>query len=499
MSTLLLGSCHGARSDEVWMCPVRRSSIRSGFGDGVFGRGTAGDVGLGFEHPEPVGVSAISTPLDGTGRDARRASASVGEAGRAWRRDYVATSPGSSDWLLVTSDGSASGGQPRCAARRALELAQRGAMRTTAEELARQHMVGDRCGRDPEHLWSSVLTLVYAGSLADAESYCVNLARQPEWQRSEAGWQMLRLLRSRISYLAGEPPSNRESIGSMLSGGLADSLFGIAMAWQVEELLQYGAVREANLLLLRHDCSGAASEDVPVDPFVYSARAAVLLASGQAQRAVADFVVCGRELAGRGVRNPAVLAWRSRAAVAALAIQRRDLALALVQEELTAARMWGTSRVVGEALHALGLILGSGKGDDGLAEAIDLLEVAGARHEIVRAAYELGRRSCDGGDFGPARERLRVAARHAEATGNDHWVERVAFVLRRTGMPSKESLLTKQEAKIATLARAGYSNQEIAGNVCLAIRTVEYHLSAVYRKLGISGRRDLYTITAEFE
>ncbi|MFI6099671.1 LuxR C-terminal-related transcriptional regulator [Lentzea sp. NPDC051213] len=372
-------------------------------------------------------------------------------------------------------------------------------MRTAAAQAAHQDMIGDRCGVDTGHLWTSVLTLVYAGNLVDAQSYCLTLTRRQEWQRSDAGRQMLQLLRSRISFLAGEPPSARDSIGLMLSGGLHGSLVGLAMAWGVEELLQYGAAREANLLLLQHDCAATVDEDLPGRAFLYAARAAVQSTSGQAQRAVRDYLACGRELSASGVRNPAVLPWRSRAAVSAFAVQHRDLAQALAREELTAARMWGAPRAVGEALRALGLVLGGGLGDNELAEAIDLFEVAGARNEIIRTAYELGRRRCDEEDFGAARERFLLAAQHARATGNDHWAQRVDFALQRTGLPRKESLLTKQEAKVAALARAGYGNREIAEQLFLALRTVEFHLSAVYRKRGITGRRDLHSITADFE
>lgn len=51
--------------------------------------------------------------------------------------------------------------------------------------------------------------------------------------------------------------------------------------------------------------------------------------------------------------------------------------------------------------------------------------------------------------------------------------------------------LTASEKRVAVLAAAGLTNRDIAQRLYVTPKTVEVHLSATYRKLGIGSRRDL--------
>jgi DNA-binding CsgD family transcriptional regulator len=54
--------------------------------------------------------------------------------------------------------------------------------------------------------------------------------------------------------------------------------------------------------------------------------------------------------------------------------------------------------------------------------------------------------------------------------------------------------LTVHEAQVARLARDRLSNPEIGSRLFISPRTVAYHLSKVFTKLGISSRGQLYRV-----
>ncbi len=64
---------------------------------------------------------------------------------------------------------------------------------------------------------------------------------------------------------------------------------------------------------------------------------------------------------------------------------------------------------------------------------------------------------------------------------------------RRRRVSEHPPRLTAQEQRVARLAAAGHSNKVIAGQLFLSAKTVEYHLTQIYTKLGITSRRQLMT------
>ena len=96
-----------------------------------------------------------------------------------------------------------------------------------------------------------------------------------------------------------------------------------------------------------------------------------------------------------------------------------------------------------------------------------------------------------------ARVQLRTAHEMFASIGAEAFADRARRELLATGetvrkrtMETRDEL-TAQEAQVARLARDGLSNPEIGTRLFISARTVQYHLSKVFAKLGISSRNQL--------
>ena len=97
-----------------------------------------------------------------------------------------------------------------------------------------------------------------------------------------------------------------------------------------------------------------------------------------------------------------------------------------------------------------------------------------------------------------ARRQLRAAHHLLAEIGADAFAERARRELLATGEKVRKrevdtnNQLTPQEDHIVQLARDGRTNPEIAAELFISSRTVEWHLRKVFTKLGITSRRGLY-------
>ena len=129
--------------------------------------------------------------------------------------------------------------------------------------------------------------------------------------------------------------------------------------------------------------------------------------------------------------------------------------------------------------------------------AIDLLGRTRLRGELARAHLLYGEWLRREGRRLDARTQLRCAHEMFATMEMRAFAQRAASELNATGETARKRSvevttdLTAQEAQIVRLVRDGLSNPEIAARLFLSPRTVEWHMSKIFVKLGITSRRQL--------
>jgi DNA-binding CsgD family transcriptional regulator len=129
-----------------------------------------------------------------------------------------------------------------------------------------------------------------------------------------------------------------------------------------------------------------------------------------------------------------------------------------------------------------------------------------AAHADLGVPLELGRTLLVAGQierrarrWGPARRYLDQAIEIFTAIDARLWRERAEAELRRVAArpPQDPSGLSATEERVAELVATGLTNRQIADALFLSPKTVESHLTRVYRKLGVRSRSALAARIAE--
>ncbi len=270
----------------------------------------------------------------------------------------------------------------------------------------------------------------------------------------------------------------------------------ISLGWLLEALVERGRPEQALEALERSALTGELP-DLGTVHFLSLARGQTRFAAGDAQAALRDYLTVGERAERAGYRNPAGMAWRSRAAEALLALGRREEAGALADEECRRAGRFGARRALGIALRARGRCAGGRQAVKLLDESVAVLSASAAGLELARSRVALGETLIEVGDVDDAVGTLREGMDQAHRCGAHPLVDEAMELLRRCGLrPRRPALrgpdaLTAQQFRIATLAAEGKTNREIAEALFLERRTVELHLTGAYRKLGIESRESL--------
>jgi DNA-binding CsgD family transcriptional regulator len=233
------------------------------------------------------------------------------------------------------------------------------------------------------------------------------------------------------------------------------------------------------------------------DGILRLARARLRVERGQMAEALDDCLGVGVVLTQAQVTAPSFLPWRSEAALVQLALGDQESAEKLSEEELELARVFDAPRARGVATRAAGIVAGGDRGVLLLNEAINDFRQAGARLETARTMADLGAMLRRRNRRTEAREHLREALDVAHRAGAGPLADYAETELRATGARPRRVVLTgldsltASERRIAEYASQGLTNREIAQALFVTGRTVEGHLTSVFRKLQLQSRNEL--------
>ena len=175
----------------------------------------------------------------------------------------------------------------------------------------------------------------------------------------------------------------------------------------------------------------------------------------------------------------------------------REAAAAALEQLTERTRASGTDWALGVEACARALLSEGETAETLYRDAIDRLGRTRVRVPLARAHLLYGEWLRRENRRTHAREQLRTAHQMFTAMGADGFAERSGRELLATGERVRNrtggaaARLTARETQIAWLAGDGQSNPEIAAQLFMSPRTVEYHLHKIFAKLAISSRNQL--------
>ncbi|WHT22669.1 LuxR family transcriptional regulator [Crossiella sp. CA-258035] len=154
----------------------------------------------------------------------------------------------------------------------------------------------------------------------------------------------------------------------------------------------------------------------------------------------------------------------------------------------------GTSFALGVAAGTRALVSDV---EDDHREALEHLKGSPLALHLARTHLRYGEWLRRAGRRREAREHLRTAHEQLSEIGLEAFARRAADELRATGEVARSrsehtyDRLTMQETHIARQVAAGATSKEVATRLFLSPRTVDAHLRNIFRKLGVTSRRQL--------
>ncbi|MBE1582146.1 AAA family ATPase [Nonomuraea angiospora] len=321
---------------------------------------------------------------------------------------------------------------------------------------------------------------------------------------------------ARVSGMVGQLPVVLEFVatGERIAGRLAESQALSEEGLELAREAGYAntvAAHLANLAVLaalrgeEETCRGHAQEALAIAiPHRVGLRAGVaayalaMLDLGAGRFAAAHDRFTAIVAAGPGAGHPTVV-WRSTPDRIEAAVGAGDLEAA--RAALEAYERWSAQAGTAESralLTRCRALVGAGPEKElPEKELEEALRLHANPYEAARTGLLLGERLRRAHRPGEARPHLRAALETFRRAGAEPWARRAHGELRAAGESAEPArgpaldALTPQELRIAGLVADGLSSKEIAAQLFLSPRTVEYHLYKIYPKLGIGTRTEL--------
>ncbi|WP_211352334.1 LuxR C-terminal-related transcriptional regulator [Nocardioides albertanoniae] len=312
---------------------------------------------------------------------------------------------------------------------------------------------------------------------------------------------------ARVQFLMGE---GEAALHTVAAGRALAAESGIAL---ITPLLEWTAT-ETHLLNGSWEDAARAARAAEAGAQGYEImRVPAMLARAHIAEARSDFRAVLRILeplthapTGSALTEPAIWPWAETYAAALVAEGRLDEADAFLGPHETRAREEQHRSAQARLATARGRWHGA-RGDlVGVRETFDsalgLLEGLPLRYERARVTFAYGQALRRAGRRRDADALLSAARDQWDGMGARTFVDAAQRELRAGGVRAPRGRrgpvdLTPQEEAVAEMVASGLSNREVAAQLFVSPKTVQYHLTRIYSKLGVRGRTELAAMSAE--
>jgi len=231
----------------------------------------------------------------------------------------------------------------------------------------------------------------------------------------------------------------------------------------------------------------------------------MLVARGHIAEAEADYAkVRGvlnpltRLTSGTALHEPGLWPWADVLAIALVVDGQLDTADTFLRrhEELACGHRSATARLRAARGRLLGARSDLPAAREAFDEALALLDGLPLRYDLARVNFGYGQMLRRAGKRREADVVISTARELYLSLGAQTFVQRCERELKASGVhqprgPRARVGLTPQEDAVTSLVARGLSNREVADELYVSPKTVQYHLTRIYAKLGVRSRTEL--------